>query len=210
VSAPPNKGLQLPPPSCARLSLVASWYPTLRLRRGQSALAGAAEAESVGRRNAWTPKARSGPLPRSGSRSSALPESSVTAILEKDGDWFIACCPQIPDANGRGRTREEARESLADTISLILADRREDALGAGPFAGSFPPPQSAPEGHGRRKVRTDRQARSTARRTRFSSSSWRPETGRGDSSLPCTRFQRASRSSLPSRRPRPSSLSQPA
>lgn len=51
-----------------------------------------------------------------------------TAIIEKDGDWFFADCPEIAGANGQGRTREEARESLAEAISLILADRREDAL----------------------------------------------------------------------------------
>jgi predicted RNase H-like HicB family nuclease len=54
--------------------------------------------------------------------------NEFTAIIEKDGDWFIAYCPEIPGANGQGRTREEARDSLAEAISLILADRREDAL----------------------------------------------------------------------------------
>ena len=54
--------------------------------------------------------------------------NEFTAIIEKDGDWFIAYCPEIPGANGQGRTREEARASLSEAISLILADRREDAL----------------------------------------------------------------------------------
>jgi predicted RNase H-like HicB family nuclease len=51
-----------------------------------------------------------------------------TAIIERDGDWFIAYCAEIPGANGQGRTKEEARESLAQAIKLILEDRREDAL----------------------------------------------------------------------------------
>jgi predicted RNase H-like HicB family nuclease len=54
--------------------------------------------------------------------------NEFTAIIEKDGDWFVAYSPEIPGANGQGRTREEARESLAEAIALILADRREDAL----------------------------------------------------------------------------------
>jgi predicted RNase H-like HicB family nuclease len=54
--------------------------------------------------------------------------NEFTAIIEKDGDWFIAYCPEIPGANGQGRTKEEARESLGEAIALILADRREDAL----------------------------------------------------------------------------------
>jgi predicted RNase H-like HicB family nuclease len=51
-----------------------------------------------------------------------------TAIFERDGDWYIAYCPEIPGANGQGATKEEARQSLADAIALILEDRREDAL----------------------------------------------------------------------------------
>ena len=51
-----------------------------------------------------------------------------TAIIERDGDWFIAYCAEIPGANGQGRTKEEARESLAQAIKLVLEDRREDVL----------------------------------------------------------------------------------
>ena len=54
--------------------------------------------------------------------------NEFTAIFERDGDWFIAYCPEIPGANGQGRTKEEARASLADAIALILEDRRSDAL----------------------------------------------------------------------------------
>jgi len=54
--------------------------------------------------------------------------NEFTAIIEKDGDWFIAYCPEIAGANGQGRTKEEARESLAEAIALILEDRREDGL----------------------------------------------------------------------------------
>jgi predicted RNase H-like HicB family nuclease len=54
--------------------------------------------------------------------------NEFTAIIEQDGDWFVAYCPEIAGANGQGRTKEECRESLADAIVLILEDRREDAL----------------------------------------------------------------------------------
>ncbi len=55
-------------------------------------------------------------------------ESKFTAIIEKDGVWYIAYCPEIPGANGQGKTTEEAKESLAAAISLILEDRLQDAL----------------------------------------------------------------------------------
>ena len=54
--------------------------------------------------------------------------SEFTAILERDGEWFIAYCAEIPGANGQGSTKEEAKESLVQAIKLVLEDRREDAL----------------------------------------------------------------------------------
>jgi predicted RNase H-like HicB family nuclease len=63
-----------------------------------------------------------------GSRGGRFVHNEFTAIIERDGEWFIAYCPEIPGANGQGRTRDEARASLSEAISLILADRREDAL----------------------------------------------------------------------------------
>lgn len=54
--------------------------------------------------------------------------NQYTVIIERDGEWYIAYCPEVPGANGQGRTKEEARASVADAISLILEDRREDAL----------------------------------------------------------------------------------
>ncbi len=55
-------------------------------------------------------------------------ENEFTAIIERDGEWYIAYCLEIPGANGQGKTKEEARESLAEAIALILEDRREDGL----------------------------------------------------------------------------------
>lgn len=54
--------------------------------------------------------------------------NEFTAIIEKDDDWYIGYCPEIPGANGQGHTIEECRESLAQAIALILEDRREDGL----------------------------------------------------------------------------------
>ena len=54
--------------------------------------------------------------------------NEFTAIIERDGEWYIAYCPEIPGANGQGHTVEECRESLAEGIALILEDRREDVL----------------------------------------------------------------------------------
>ena len=54
--------------------------------------------------------------------------NEFTAIIERDGQWYIAYAPEIPGANGQGRSRQEALDSLSGAISLILNDRREDGL----------------------------------------------------------------------------------
>jgi predicted RNase H-like HicB family nuclease len=54
--------------------------------------------------------------------------NEFTAVIEQEGDWFIAYCPEIPGANGQGRSQDAARENLAEAIALILEDRREDGL----------------------------------------------------------------------------------
>ena len=59
-------------------------------------------------------------------------KNEFTAVVERDGEWYIAYCPEIPGANGQGRTIEESKASLADAIGLILEDRREDGLRGAP------------------------------------------------------------------------------
>lgn len=54
--------------------------------------------------------------------------NEFTAIVERDGHWYIAYSPEIPGANGQGRTKTAALRSLADAIALILEDRRRDGL----------------------------------------------------------------------------------
>ena len=48
--------------------------------------------------------------------------NEFTAIIEQDDEWYIASCPEIPGANGQGRTIEECRKSLAEAIALIFED----------------------------------------------------------------------------------------
>jgi predicted RNase H-like HicB family nuclease len=54
--------------------------------------------------------------------------NEFTAVIERDEDWYIGYCPEIPGANGQGKTIEECKQNLAEAVSLILEDRREDAL----------------------------------------------------------------------------------
>ena len=54
--------------------------------------------------------------------------NEFTAIVERDRRWYIAYCPEIPGANGQGRTKATALKSLAGAITLILDDRRKDGM----------------------------------------------------------------------------------
>lgn len=54
--------------------------------------------------------------------------NEFTALVERDGPWFIAYCLEIPGANGQGKTKTAALKSLSDAIALILEDRRKDGL----------------------------------------------------------------------------------
>ena len=51
-----------------------------------------------------------------------------TAVIEHDGDRYIGYCPEIPGANGPGRSIDEGRQSLREAIQLILEDRRKERL----------------------------------------------------------------------------------
>lgn len=52
-------------------------------------------------------------------------QDDFTAIYERDEDWFIAYCSEVPGANGQGRTKAEAKSNLVQAIELILEDRRD-------------------------------------------------------------------------------------
>lgn len=58
--------------------------------------------------------------------------NEFTAVVERAGNWHIAYCPEIPGANGQGRTKAAALKGLAKAIGLILEDRRKDGLRGAP------------------------------------------------------------------------------
>ena len=58
--------------------------------------------------------------------------NEFTAILERDGPWYVAYCAEVPGANGQGKTSEECLANLREAIRLILDYRREESLRALP------------------------------------------------------------------------------
>ena len=54
--------------------------------------------------------------------------NEFTAVVEWGEGWYIAFCPELPAANGQGKTKEEAKQSLAGAILMLLEDRRNDSF----------------------------------------------------------------------------------
>jgi len=44
---------------------------------------------------------------------------TMTAIIEKDGDTYVALCPEV-DVASQGATREAARQNLREAVELFL------------------------------------------------------------------------------------------
>lgn len=56
-------------------------------------------------------------------------KTEFTAIIETAPEvGFWAICPEVPGANGQGKTIEEAKTSLQQAIELIFEDRKADIL----------------------------------------------------------------------------------
>ncbi|MCZ7638923.1 MAG: type II toxin-antitoxin system HicB family antitoxin [Verrucomicrobia bacterium] len=55
-----------------------------------------------------------------------------SAIVQRDGKWFVAFCSEVPEANGQGKTREECLQNLAAAIELVLDYRREQGAAHAP------------------------------------------------------------------------------
>lgn len=53
-----------------------------------------------------------------------------TAVIQRDGPWWIGWVEEIPGVNAQGSTREELVENLRSALSEALEMNRADALAA--------------------------------------------------------------------------------
>ncbi|MDA0814292.1 MAG: type II toxin-antitoxin system HicB family antitoxin [Verrucomicrobia bacterium] len=54
-------------------------------------------------------------------------ESGYTAIVKKDGDWWIGWVEEVPGVNAQESSKEELLISLREALNDILELNREDA-----------------------------------------------------------------------------------
>lgn len=52
----------------------------------------------------------------------------ITAQVHREGEWFVAFCPEFPEGNGQGRTKKESVASLYASIALLQADAQTHDL----------------------------------------------------------------------------------
>ena len=56
--------------------------------------------------------------------------STYTAIVKNDGDWWIGWIEEVPGVNCQEATREDLMESLRITLQEALQMNRAEALAA--------------------------------------------------------------------------------
>ncbi|MCI0845142.1 MAG: type II toxin-antitoxin system HicB family antitoxin [Chloroflexi bacterium] len=55
-------------------------------------------------------------------------DTRYTAVIQKNGKWWIGWVEEIPGVNSQGATREELMENLRSALEEALEMNRADAL----------------------------------------------------------------------------------
>jgi len=59
-----------------------------------------------------------------------MKETVYTAVIKKEGDWWIGWIEEVPGVNCQEPSREELLETLKITLQEALEFNRQDALSA--------------------------------------------------------------------------------
>lgn len=57
-------------------------------------------------------------------------DNQYTAVIKKDGDWWIGWIEEVPGVNCQESSKEELVESLSITLKEALDLNRDDAISA--------------------------------------------------------------------------------
>ncbi len=49
-------------------------------------------------------------------------------MIKKTPKWYIGFCPEVPGANGQGKTKAECLEDLEAAVELMLEVNREQVM----------------------------------------------------------------------------------
>jgi predicted RNase H-like HicB family nuclease len=56
------------------------------------------------------------------------PKQQFTALVQRDGDWWVGWIEEIRGVNSQGRTRRELLENLSSALGEALEMNRGEAL----------------------------------------------------------------------------------
>jgi predicted RNase H-like HicB family nuclease len=56
--------------------------------------------------------------------------ASYSAVIQREGDWWIGWIEEVPGVNSQGCTRDELLENLRDALEEALEMNRADARAA--------------------------------------------------------------------------------
>ena len=51
-----------------------------------------------------------------------------SAVIKKTPKWYIGFCPEVPGANGQGKTKAECLDDLRAAVELMLEVNREQIV----------------------------------------------------------------------------------
>ena len=54
-------------------------------------------------------------------------ENEYTAVVRRDGDWWIGWIEEIPGVNSQGASRDELMDNLRSALTEMLEMNREEA-----------------------------------------------------------------------------------
>jgi len=54
-------------------------------------------------------------------------QREFTAIIEREGDWFVALCPEL-DIASQGKTVNEARDNLQEALELFFETASDEEI----------------------------------------------------------------------------------
>ena len=55
-----------------------------------------------------------------------------TAVIFKDGEWYVGWCAEVKGANGQGKTRKQCLKDLEASVETMLQYYRAEALKVAP------------------------------------------------------------------------------
>lgn len=63
-------------------------------------------------------------------KNGAIMNRQYTAVIKKDGDWWIGWIEEVPGVNCQEKTKDELLKSLKITLKEALAFNKKEAISA--------------------------------------------------------------------------------